>query len=170
MGPQEAIVATLASLPLRQIQGKKRLQKLLHLLKLGGADIGVEFRLLHYGAFSVELAQAADLLAVTGHIQERIEPVGVYSTFQSVYNLSKSTQSKIKLSKQFTELLSVLDKYSTVELEVASAIGYLQDSGFSKSDAIKQTKAMKPTKAVGPVLNKAIAILDKVQAVSQQAR
>lgn len=158
------VIRLLAALPNQKINGKKRLQKLAHLLKLAGADVGEDFSISHFGPYSRRLADSAELLSLIGEIDKKIRPTGVYGTYLSEYSLPSNTLLEHKFQEKFERIASEIDRYSTVELEVASTIGFFVDAGFSEDRAIEQTKSMKPTKAKPPVLLKAEKILAAVRA------
>jgi uncharacterized protein YwgA len=160
---QEAILLTLGSLPDHRVEGKKKLQKLVHLLKLSGAEISADFQVLLYGPFSKEIADAAEFLVLTGKIDRKLEPIGIYDTYKSVYSLPNQAIGQIhKWPERVTTLLNKLNTYTTIELEVASTIGYFRSLRLSEQAAIERTRAMKPTKSVRPVLKKAMEILQLV--------
>ncbi len=166
MEPSRPILATLASLPNRKVEGKKRLQKILHLLQLAGANVDYKFRITHYGAFSSDLADSADILVLTGQLEAKLEPIGVYGRYRSVYTPSDLGKRVLKWPRKYVDILFKLDNYSTIELEVASTIGYFVSNGSSELQAIEQTKFMKPTKTIPPVSRKAKEILNIVSSAN----
>ena len=167
MDVADTILAVLDSAPSGKIAGKTRLQKTIHLLKLAKLDVGADFVISRFGPYSGKLADVAELLVLRGLIKENVEPIGVFDTFKSVYSLpdlnSTSKAHKPKLDKKHKDILSQLARYSTVELEVASTIGFFLHSGHSAETAVNKTKKMKPRKAIPPVLTKARDILAIVQ-------
>lgn len=162
MKADEAIVEILEALPERKVEGKKRLQKLAHLTQLAGADIDARYYILHYGPFSKEIANAVSLLSLTGIVRESVLPLGVYGRLQSVFVLSDRAGSKKKLPPKFKKLVADLNRFSTIELEVASTIGYFEKEGDPTTSALQKTREMKPEKAKGPVLRNANRILGLV--------
>ena len=162
MEPKDAVLATLASLPNHKIAGKKRFQKLLHLMQLAEAPFNLTFTISHFGAYSAELANAVDHLVHEDVVTENSEPVGAYGTYKSVYFPSQEVENWPTLSETHSKILARINDYSTVELEVASTIGFFRSTNYSLEDAIQFTRAMKPTKTIRPVLNKARTILSLV--------
>lgn len=162
MKADEAVVGILEALPEHKVQGKKRLQKIVHLTQLAGANIEARYYILHYGPFSKEIANAVNLLSLTGIVREEVHPSGVYGRLQSVFSLSDVAGSQNKLSSKFKKLVAELNRFSTIELEVASTIGYFSDEGDPPSKAIQKTREMKPEKTKGPVLRNANRILGLV--------
>ena len=132
------------------------------MLQLAGANVEANFKLLHYGPFSIDLARSADFLSLMGTINEESLPIGVYGTYQSIFSLPRAKKNLPRWSKKYSILLKSLDEYSTTELEVASTIGYFIRMGLSEREAIHKTKFMKPTKTIAPVVKKAQAILKSV--------
>lgn len=159
VSPHEFLLALLASAPDHKIQGRKRLQKMCFLLKCAGADVKIDFRLLHYGVFSTDVADVADELVLTGMVKEDIKPIGIYDTFQSIYQLPSDSEKIGELPEALRDVVSQLNEFTTIELEVASTIAYFVNKGLSQSDALAETKKLKPSKAIRPVIRKAKKIL-----------
>lgn len=159
MNTEDAIVAIVGAVNHRQIEGRKRLQKFVHLLKRGGIDIPARFKIHHYGPFSEDVATAADSLVFEGVLEEKVEPKGAYRTFQYVYSLPKSCPKSEAPVGRFKKLIQELDQFTTIELEVASTIAFFEETGRTHQEAIEQTKFLKPNKAVSSVTAKAEDIL-----------
>lgn len=162
MRANDAILAILEAVPSRKIEGKKRLQKLVHLASLVDRNINVNFRIHHYGPFSAELANTVEYLALMGKIKEDLSPVGVYGTFKSVYTLPDGAKVKSHLKEACVAVLNELDAYSTVELEVASTIAFFMTQHFARKDAVKKTKELKPSKSTPAMLKRAEKVLATV--------
>lgn len=158
------ILSVVKTLPDNEIEGRKRLQKLIHLLQLSGLEVPAEFRIHNYGPFSEEVALAADDLVNKGALSESVKAVGVYGTHQYLYKLANPKKTKVAaLAPHARKLVLTLDQFSTVELEVASTIGFFEAQGYSCKDAVEQTKSMKPNKTIPTVLDKAKKILELVK-------
>jgi hypothetical protein len=164
MDAKQSILATVKAMPNRKIEGKKRLQKLIHLLKLSGANIECEFRLHHYGPYSFEVAHAADILSAFGGLSEIQEPKGIYGTYISTYSVpdSPNTKNSVNWSSAHKRTLEFLDKYSTVELEIASTIGYFLSLGYSLNKAVAETKYIKEGKAQTKTVKRALEIIHQI--------
>ncbi len=166
MGSNDAILAVLAASPNHRIEGRKRLQKILWLVKLAGLPVDAEFEISHYGPYSERVANTADLLSVIGKIDESEEPLGSFNMIQSVYTLPSQPLSGGRdapaLPGPYNGLVAFLSDFSTTELEVAATIGYFKQSGLSESAAIARTRSMKPNKTISPVLAKAKHILGEI--------
>lgn len=152
MTPADLILAIIATLPGKKVKGKKRLQKLAFLLKEAGLRYSARFDIRDYGPFSREIASAANLLAATGAIQEIEEPLGASRTFVTVYTLERTGTSKHPLSDKYKTLLTQLDHFGTVDLEVAATYQFFRSSGFSDSAAKQKTVELKPTKTSPAVM------------------
>ncbi|MEX5214546.1 MAG: hypothetical protein NW703_10320 [Nitrospiraceae bacterium] len=157
------VPAIINALPSGRVEGRKRLQKLVHLLQLSGADVSAEFEILHYGPFSTELASTVDDLTYEGKIKEDVEPVGVYGTYQYVYRLGDPSTFIPELQDIDRALVRRLDEASTVVLEIASTIGFFESSGSDRKDALLQTKEIKPKKAIDSVLQEASKVLEMIE-------
>src|SRR5579871_3437622 len=75
-----------------EIVGRTKLQKTVYLLVLAGFERGFRFGYKHYGPFSEELADAADLAAAFGVISERQQQAAWGGTY-SVYNAPSDERS-----------------------------------------------------------------------------
>ncbi|GMV50925.1 MAG: hypothetical protein AMXMBFR67_24680 [Nitrospira sp.] len=143
-----------------KVEGRKRLQKMVHLVKQSGADIPVAFRIHHYGPFSEDVANSAEMMVFEGELEEDIEKAGPYDTFQYLY----STKRTPSVSSKLREMIMKLNQYSTVELEVASTIAFFQAEGLDHDKAVEQAKVLKPKKTTSRVLGRSEEILQLVGA------
>jgi uncharacterized protein YwgA len=57
-------------LELGMIQGRKRFQKIVHILQSAGAPFSEHFELSHYGAYSAELKAELDMMKSQGLVEE----------------------------------------------------------------------------------------------------
>jgi hypothetical protein len=161
---EDAVISLLNALPSHQIEGKKRLQKMCHLLKEAKARLDIDFTLLHYGAFSRDLADACDELALQGVIAEEETRSPIYGLFQTRYSLKESSvKPKEDLDNAAKKLAVDLNAYSTVALEIASTILYFCSSGLSPQDAARETREMKPRKWVPSVVQDARRIIAPIR-------
>lgn len=167
------IPATINTIPSKKIEGRKRLQKIVHLLELAGADVEGNFDLLHYGPYSKKVSNAIEELEFLGMIKESVQAIGVYDTLQYVYeigDLFEANKSVNELTEQIDKrLLENFEDYSTVDLEVASTIGFFESQGSKRDQAKERTKEIKPKKMIPTVIQKAEEILSFVSS-SRQGR
>lgn len=164
MNLTKLLPAVVKTSPQGEVQGRKRLQKIVHLLELSGLNVEAEYYLLHYGPFSDEVASVTEDLVYEGVLAEDVESIGAYRTFQYVYRVGEYAASNYSLDKMENDLVSRLGRYSTVDLEVASTIGYFEAKGRSREKAIEDTKLLKPSKTSNElVMKNAVEILRLVK-------
>lgn len=164
MDSRQSILFVLNALPSKKVIGKKRIQKLVHLLQVGGASVDATYKIHHYGPYSFDVAEALEDLALSGEVIEKTEAGGVYEFVRSTFSLPEhSTVQENSLDEDQRELLAKLDRFSTVELEVASTIAFFEGKGLAHEDALTETKSMKKSKSIPPVLRKAKRIRDLVR-------
>ena len=160
------IPATINTIPSKKIEGRKRLQKLVHLLELAGADVVGNFDLLHYGPFSKNVSNAVEELEFQGMIKETVQAIGVYDTIQYVYeigDLFEINHNVYELPDDLDRRLLVkLEGYSTVDLEVASTVGFFETQGLDRDIAKERTAEIKPNKMIPTVIRNAEEILSLV--------
>lgn len=156
MDAEAFVLALLDMLPGKEIRGRKRLQKLGFLSKVIGAPLSAKFFLHDFGPFSAEIAHATEMLAFLGEIDESDVQLGATKKFVKVYKLNKAAQVSERLSNQIRGALVELQRYSTVELEIASTMLFFhREEGLPWADAIEATKELKPSKSVPNVMSKA---------------
>ena len=83
--PQEFLLSLLKSKEDHKITGKKRVHKTIQLMKYSQVDIEADFRILHYGPYSYEVADAIEELVILGKVTEKEEPI--HNFFQSTFTL-----------------------------------------------------------------------------------
>lgn len=165
MKPNEAVRQIIAVMPGGRVVGRKRMQKLAYLLQHSGAPLEATFNIHNYGPFSREIADAIEEASFAGAIKEECLPVGVYGTYQYVYELGvPKSESDAEFSPNTKMLLLTLSGFATVALEVASTIAFFEEQGLSRNDAVAKTRQLKPGKSVSGILNNA----DKILAVAQR--
>jgi len=156
MDAEAFIVALLDVLPGKEIRGRKRLQKLGFIAQVLGAPISARFFLHDFGPFSREIASAADMLTLVGELDENDIPIGATKKFVRVYKLNGTAHVAEPLSAGVAGAVDVLQRYSTVELEIASTILYFhQNESLPWPDAVSATTELKPTKSVPQVISRA---------------
>ena len=147
MRPDQAIFAVLATLPNKKVRGKKRFQKLVHLWQSSGVEIDVNFRIRNYGPFSAEIEKSCALLSLFGDIEEKQVTFGYADFLMTEYSLPKDQFfPDVSINSVQKTVLMELDKFETVDLEVASTIIFFLRSGLSENDSIEKTRKIKPAK------------------------
>lgn len=163
---REAVFKILRSAPDGMIAGRKKFQKIAHLLRASGEDVDLDFRIHHYGPFSDELANELYELAWNSEIEEDFQPVGPLGSHQYVYKLPRDSVVSPTLSETGRKLIENLDAHSTAVLEIASTIVYFRDSlGHNYPDAIEKTTELKPFAKRGSMVHKASCVIEKVDSI-----
>jgi uncharacterized protein YwgA len=164
MDAEGLVLGVLAAMPNATVKGKKRLQKLAFFAKECGADASVNFRIHDFGPYSFEVSNAADTLSVFGYISESDEVVGSTHRYVKVYHLDNTSFIKDNLPESTAECLRKLNKYTSIELEVASTIRYFYaHESLDMQSAIDATKDLKPSKTSQPIVNRAIEALSELK-------
>lgn len=128
------------------IRGRKKLQKMIHLLKSAGTDFSFKYRYHHYGPYSSQLQSEMDQLVAQNFIQEKFTD-GAYT-----YHITeRGREFKEILHKDggysFTlqeGLLEALIDKPTSFLEMFSTYVFLLESGDTKEEAKEKAKELKP--------------------------
>jgi uncharacterized protein YwgA len=165
MTADELVYAVISALPGQKVDGKKRLQKMCFFAALQSEEARKLFRIHNFGPYSVGVDQASEVLSMFGILKARDIAVGVSQTYVRSYSLG---QVEPNLSKTFVvdlTLLENLNKYSTVELEVASTVAFFRIiEGRDFAQSIELTRRMKPTKVNSSTIEKSQAILEIIPA------
>ncbi len=150
---------------LGEVVGRKKLQKIVHILKSQGHDFPQHFGFLHYGPFSSEVAAEMDSLVRGKLVNEKV--VGqqfeayVYKPEDAAKTLLKDLKKTSRQSWQ--SLASQLNQMNVADLEAMSTILYLQANGFSGDSLKTRFSELKPSlkgifnralKAVGELPNR----------------
>jgi hypothetical protein len=132
---------------LDKVEGRKKLQKIVYILKARGHDFPQHFGYLHYGPFSSEVAAEIDSLVSGDLIDERGEgqPYKAY-----VYTAQDSARALLKELRQSTEpewkdFATALNQKNVSDLEAMSTILYLQANGFTGQSLKTRFIELKPT-------------------------
>jgi uncharacterized protein YwgA len=134
---------------LGKVEGRKKLQKIVHILQEFGVPFGVKFGYHHYGPFSDELQDLLHSLRHDGLISEK-QVNGQYPTFeftpeQKLVDLLENL--KIAESSIWIGFAKELNSKTPRELEALSTLIYLeksQDLGNSGKSVDEQFKELKP--------------------------
>ena len=161
----DLVLAIVSAAPEHRVKGKKRLQKFAFLLKSAGVECRANFKIWDFGPFSNEVARAADWLAVSGILDEQEELVKNLKKFITVYTIDVNCDAP-KLDNRYEKILSKLDTYSGVELEVAATIKFFLNEGNSTEAALKSVRELKPTKALPNIIHKSLALLKEIESTT----
>lgn len=162
MDAEALVLAILAALPNREVRGKKRLQKLAFFATQTGTSASVRFSLRDFGPFSSEVAAATELLSWVGAISEKEAQLTRIKRFYKIYSLPEAEAVDEELPGNAIVALKKLNKYTTIELEIASTIRYLMSKGYLVDNAIRQTEELKPTKSAPKIIDRAMEALSEV--------
>lgn len=163
MDAETLILAVLDAAPKKEIQGKKRLQKLSYFAIQKGAGANVRFFLHDFGPFSPDIASATDLLSFLGDLEESEVQIGRSRIYSKLYRLANPQDVPERLPDEAASAIMALDEFSTIELEIASTIFYFMSSeGMNQAAATEATKRLKPSKSQPPIVKRAQDALSKV--------
>jgi uncharacterized protein YwgA len=143
-----------------EIVGRTKLQKTTYLLTLAGFESRFRFGYKHYGPFSEDLAETAELAAAFELISEQQKQAswgGSYSVYTVQSVGSSEPSGRIGLAKAAAQSDAVL-------LELAATAAYLAQEG--KPQPWAETARRKPDKAAEGRLDSAKALYAKLRAAS----
>lgn len=129
-----------------KIKGRKRLQKMIHLLSSSGVEFTFKYRYHHYGPYSAELQYEMDQLVTQGYIDEEFVD-GAYN-----YSISgKGLEFKQLLEEDgqyhlyiSNELFEELMAKETSFLEILSTYVFLRNTGQTEEEARSKAVELKP--------------------------
>jgi hypothetical protein len=143
-----------------EIVGRTKLQKTVYLLTLAGFEKQFRFGYKHYGPFSEDLADAADLAAAFDVISERQQPAswgGTYSVYTVPAGEPSAQPGRIRLTRDSARSDAVL-------LELAATAAYLAQEG--KPQPWAETARRKPDKAADGRLERAKELYARLRTAS----
>lgn len=127
-----------------KLVGRTRLQKIAYLLEIGGFGGRFSFEYRHYGPYSEELSQAANLAVIFDYLEEDTETAswgGVYSIYRTA---SPRRNASADARRQ---LILKASSANPIELELAATAAFLALEGHD--NPWQETKERKPDKVVG---------------------
>lgn len=131
------------------VTGRKKLQKIVHLLQsCGGATFGVTFSLGRYGAFSIDLASQLENLTENGLLRSTPTnsgnfPTQEYTATEEFLGVLEFTQNA-REEPEWASLSRELNGWQTQMLEATSTIVYLKQAGWEENALREQFKLSKP--------------------------
>lgn len=146
-----------------EIVGRTKLQKTVYLLTLAGFETRFRFGYKHYGPYSDELAEAAELAAAFDLIVERQQP----ASWGGTYSVYKASAGSATMQSSRTRLTQEAARSDAVLLELAATAAYLAEEGRSQPWA--ETARRKPDKAGDGRLERAKELYRRLRAASDNA-
>ena len=132
---------------LDSVEGRKKLQKLVHILQVAGAPFTERFELSHFGAYSSELKAELDVMQAEDLVEERQTQIGVFTCYvlkpgRAMHRLF--AELEIKTDAPWLSLAERLNKETAQCLEGMSTVLYLQQRSW-RGDALQSRfVALKP--------------------------
>lgn len=128
------------------IRGRKKLQKMIHLLKSAGTEFPFKYRYHHYGPYSAQLQAEMNQLVKQGYLNEKLEN-GAYK--YKITDNGLKFKSMLELDGGFSfslneAVLSELKEQDTQFLEMFSTYVFLIESGDTRKEAEEKAKQLKP--------------------------
>jgi uncharacterized protein YwgA len=133
---------------LKTVNGRKKLQKLVHILQEFGHPFPEQFEYSHYGMYSRELRSELSLLVTEDLVSER-ENQNQFGhpsfTFEATPKLS-SLLDELDLEPEpsWAEAATKLQGYSSLELEGISTILFLRRCGLQGEQLKQRLLSLKP--------------------------
>ena len=130
---------------LEKVEGRKKLQKIVHILKSQGYEFPQHFGYLHYGPFSAEVAADVDTLVTHNLVDEQggAGPRGAY-----IYTPTDKGLQFLKDiglgPRNWSSLATKLNKINVSQLEAMSTILFLRNNGFSGESLKQRFSELKP--------------------------
>lgn len=130
-----------------EVTGRKKCQKLVHILQECGVDFGLDFKLALYGAYSSGLQSLMEDLVEEKYLNEEPDSCGGFPTsrFSPHRRLGKTLRALgEEASPTWMPLAVSLNLKSPRELETTSTILFLRNSGVPEGDLEDQFRRLKP--------------------------
>lgn len=130
-----------------KISGRKKLQKIVHILQSFGADFPHEFEYLHYGPYSAQLRADLDQLEQLGLITETESTTSTgYAQFdcETTEDLAETLKVAGVHNPNWADFAIELNSLSPRQLESMSTILFLQSRGFEGERLRDRFESLKP--------------------------
>lgn len=129
---------------LQSVYGRKKLQKMIHLMGIAGAPLPFKYVYHHYGPYSASLQEEMNFLVQQGFIEEQKEHDAYTYTL-----MEKGTKFKDILDEDYElnlddDLLHKLKEQSSQFLELLSTYAFLLDSLHTPDQAKAKALELKP--------------------------
>jgi uncharacterized protein YwgA len=129
------------------VEGRKKFQKLIHILQHLGVPFHFRFGYLHYGPYSSELDSQLQTFEAEGLIKEEPLNTGLYKTYRfTAQEGLKELVSNLKAEQPLplADLAKELNQKTAQELEAISTLFYLQSAGKQGEELKNAFCSLKP--------------------------
>ncbi len=120
------------------IEGRKKLQKIVFILKNKGAPFQEKFTYHYFGPYSSELQLEIDEMTERGLIHESQSGLGYQYAVGPEVKIEGNTLQK------YSDLVSRLNALPSTILELLATFYYLHTRGYSHQDMLAKTIQLKP--------------------------
>lgn len=156
---------------LGEVTGRKKCQKMIHILQECGFNFGFDFKLALYGAYSSNLQTQLESCVSHRYVQEVSSQTPTAGFVTSSFKANKHLD-KILLAlgsdsaPQWTSLAQTLNEKETRLLEATSTILYLESAGVSSAEMQSRFTALKPH--LSKLLPKAMEFSSELRNISTE--
>lgn len=139
------------------VSGRKKLQKMIHLLECSGEDLSYQYEYHYYGPYSDQLQEEVNVLVQQGFLDEsHVDGTYIYQITEKGKHFKDILENNGNFSFTLNEnLVHMLSQESSQFLEMVSTFAYLIESGYSHEDARIKAQELKPH--LGGYLDRAIS-------------
>jgi len=129
-----------------KVYGRKKIQKMVHLLESAGANMPFKYEYHYYGPYSAELQEEINVLVQQGLLTEtKDDEAYVYAITEKGKKFKETLETVGGYNINFNaELLNSMSKESSQFLEMASTYAFLIDSGYNPQQAKSKALELKP--------------------------
>ena len=130
----------------KEVQGRKKLQKMIYLLQVKGYPFNQKFDYHYYGPYSGELADQVALLVESGRIKERTETTfSGYQTYNYVYNEGNQEvwPNDANLDREFVGDVHRLNELEARDLELFATVAFLLQEGKTREYIMSKLPSLK---------------------------
>jgi len=127
-----------------KVNGRKKIQKMVHLLKVAGFRMPFKYEYHHYGPYSAELQMELSDLEREGYLREWIEDeTYIYEMTDKGREFKEQLDRLGATVKVDRELVESMARKGSPFLEMVSTYAYLIDAGYKPEDARDKTLELK---------------------------
>ena len=162
MSAEDYVVATVA-MNGGKLVGRTRLQKTIYLLEQLGMGGKFDYTYYNYGPYSREVSEATEFSVIVDRLDEQ-EKDGFHGVPYFVLQTDEAAPEGLGdlLKEDAEQYLGVMDKFSSIVLELAATIAYLKDIGFKDDEVADKVVELKPAKATPDKLRAANELLGEL--------